>query len=587
MGTSNFARRMRIAAVVAASGWCIAAGPAVAADQPDAPLASASTPASAGSDSAVSAAQADLDAMQLGEPFRSRAAGIELRPPAGGTELREPGGADVVRFLYPQRGWDIHVKRTSSSKPISLSLPRTPSGALGLLELTEDQIKAADPSAQILDQEVKNYPPYNVGVVVARHHVATSRELLQEAIFQRDPTDFYIIQFLTQLDPAAAADQAPTDAAREQSARQMFALMLGTVRLLDWSELKHEQNQRLYRTEELYHELSETRLKAAMVPQQVMRVLRDGRDLGFIVQTEQLATHAGHDGIEVNLRSHIETEAPKPAGPAPIVPGGQVINLPRIGPGSSGSAAAAAPAAPQPTRVDRLTKLFVTFDRRHEDWSIQTRVDTGQLQPTITSELGNTDMEVHEVLDREALAQHEVTDPNDPKQPPVHEREKYTLSVTDYTRTGNSPPVDQDLPPYYLPAALAQMLPRLLPLDTPSTYMFYSWVSEEHKVMARYVDVLGERDVNLDGKPIRAVAIADRIGVDGSPTTTYMTRHGELLGSVSPEQKLVVLPSDAATINALWHGANITADSGGSDNSGIPANSAGAAGAAGSAAHKP
>jgi hypothetical protein len=90
--------------------------------------------------------------------------------------------------------------------------------------------------------------------------------------------------------------------------------------------------------------------------------------------------------------------------------------------------------------------------------------------------------------------------------------------------------------------------------------MFYGYVSEEREVMARYIDVIGERQVTLDGKQVRATAVQDRIGIDGSPTTSYIDRDGQWLGSVSPEQKLMVLPSNVATVNALWHGANAESD---------------------------
>ncbi len=96
------------------------------------------------------------------------------------------------------------------------------------------------------------------------------------------------------------------------------------------------------------------------------------------------------------------------------------------------------------------------------------------------------------------------------------------------------------------------MLPRLLPLNRPVTYLFQSYVSEQHEVIHRYVDVGFERQVQLGGRTLQAIPISDRIRLEGSPTIHYMSPQGEYLGSVVTEAKIVVLPTDKATLEKIW-----------------------------------
>jgi hypothetical protein len=457
----------------------------------------------------------------MGDPVADHLAGIQLTAPAGGTLIRQINSGDILRFVYADRGWDIHVKMTQSSKPVPLSAVRDVNGVGGLLELTVDQLKSANPSAQMLTAEVKEYPPYQVGVVVARYHAGIDQVLAQQALVRLDDQTYYVIQFTS----AAGKDEA--------AARQAFDLVLGTVKLLDRADLKKEQDQRLYRTEEFLSLMTEKQIRAVLQPQQLLRVIRDGKDVGYVRVTEKPATHANQDGVEVVLRSRIMTTPAAGADGTPAKTG----------------------------QIDRLATFFVAFDRHSEDWSVITTMNDGTTGPQTTTELGNSNLEVHHVLDADAVRSHEVVDPKDPKQPPVRTIEKYTLSVNNYSKQHTSVPVDREIPSkFYLPQAIGELLPRLVPLDDPKTYMFAAYVSDAHEVMARYVDVETMQDVELDGRMQRAFVVKDRIGVDGSVTKHYLTRDGQWLGSVNEDQKLTVLPTDAETILMLWKDAKLAPD---------------------------
>jgi hypothetical protein len=387
-------------------------------------------------------------------------------------------------------------------------------------------------------------------MIAARCNAGVDRGLVQQAIFRSDDQTFYMLLFTT---PARRRDDhSAGDNPGEILAAALFEKVLGTVKLTDRQQLKKEQDQRLIRTRGLFAIWDEKKLRSILIPQQYLRVVRDGKDAGYVQVSEHVANHAGNDGVEIETRSHvtIEPDAPVSSSTPNTAAAGTVV-VPTT------DAPAQPLAAPAPVTTTRQSVMFVTFDRWHEDWSMITEMDTGHGSPTFNSELGNSDMLLRRILDREKAAQMWKEPGKHDQQPPVIERQKYTLSVSQYTKTQAGAPVVRELPVFYLPQALGQLLPRLLSLSEPQTYMFASYVSNQREVMARYVDVLEEQEVDLDGQKVQAVPVKDRIGVEGAATTHYLTPKGEWLGSVSDDGKLMVLPSDADSIRKIWKDARL------------------------------
>ncbi|MGC3944257.1 MAG: hypothetical protein QM762_07035 [Chryseolinea sp.] len=74
----------------------------------------------------------------------------------------------------------------------------------------------------------------------------------------------------------------------------------------------------------------------------------------------------------------------------------------------------------------------------------------------------------------------------------------------------------------------------------------------------RYVDVGPQTNVKLGAAgPQRAIPIKDRLGIEGSVTTHYVSPDGKYLGSVS-DAGITVLPTDAATLVSIWKTPNLT-----------------------------
>jgi len=74
-------------------------------------------------------------------------------------------------------------------------------------------------------------------------------------------------------------------------------------------------------------------------------------------------------------------------------------------------------------------------------------------------------------------------------------------------------------------------------------------------VMQRYVDVLPPARVPFDKRIVQAVQIRERLGLDGPVTTHYITPDGTYLGSETPIEKTIVLPTDASTLINIWKDA--------------------------------
>jgi hypothetical protein len=476
---------------------------------------------------------ADSNDPLLGKLFRSRIEGVQFNPPAGDAMIRELNTGEIVRFVYTDSSWDVRAKPVPLAEPLPLSSPPD----AGLVEITALHLTDSNASAKILRQNTAAINGKDVGRIEATYNAGTDHIFAQQALFEDTPHRYISLQMTSR-------DTAQDDA----QARTVFEHMLATVQILDRSKLKSEQDHRIYNTRGLWVLLDRKTITAAIEPLHFMRVVRDGREVGFIQMNERPAKHNGNDGIEVIVRSRLEVES-QPENPA-AVNEGQATPSPSAGiviPKGIGPSAGPAtqPAAPQ--NLYSYAIYFVTFDRDHEDWTTITQTDE-----QVANQLTETAFSDRTVRRRFTAATNPALDP----QPILTQIPKLTLDVTYTVGKTKQRPVDIDIPDtpsFYLPQALGQLLPRLLPRQE-GIYMFASYVSSQRNVMSRYVDVEPPRDVELEGQTVRAVPITDRIGADGIPTTHYVTREGEWLGSISDDGRLQVFPTDEKTLKGLWPG---------------------------------
>lgn len=453
-------------------------------------------------------------ASALGPAYESRAAGIALRPPAGSKEIHRASPEEIVEFINDEKAWSLKVSRVTLSQPLPLTkFFQNTVQRPGVLELTAENVRRENPNAEMLRHDVTNAGSNQVGLLAYRAPVGNQRRLFQQALIQSTEQQYYVLAFTSRGAPKGTDDSAPDPL--EKEAVDVFNAVLDTVQLLDRSDIRQDQDQRLFRTRAFYVNLSEAKVKKALLPEQYLRLLRDGKDIGYTYAVEEVTKQGGNVGVRVGVRSR---------------------TVPDKG-----------------LQVDAESWLFSSLDRRHETFTNVAAVGDGTTRTDYSTEVGYSDVEVSRKVDKDA-----PPDPKNPKQPAVVTSEDHTLSVTRSTKTRNAPPVTRPLPPWYLPQAFGHLLPRLLPTLEPKGYLFATYVSDQQEVMSRYVDIGRETEVALGGTTHRAIPIKDRIGIEGSVTTHYVTPDGRYLGSVNEDSKITILPSDADAIRKIWSNANLT-----------------------------
>lgn len=533
----------------------LAIGSRAGADPAEVPSAPQDRPASSG----------ELRAGELlGGVFEHQSAGISLRIPLGLHKIASTGvGDDLGQWGDEKRSWQLKLTRSMRPQPASLTSGVDGFGkpVPGMLDQTVEHLKIELPACKVLRQDLTNIRDgdpkvLNNAAMIAVRYTASARHFLsQQAIIQANDRIFYLLT-LTTPGSDAKSDEAPDDT-NERVAVETFRQMLDSVRLLDTEKIVYEQRDRLMRTRALLVNWGRSRLHGAIVPEQWLRVLKDGKDIGYSYITEQAAA-----GVPRALRPE-ELRAGK--GDRDLVQPGDGILV--------GVRARSLETPPQlpgsdkprgPVQVDSASWLFVSPDRKLEDWSRITLIGDGTVDKdgrpikTHVEEFGASSQQVTRSLDKDALPGTK----SDPKQPAVRIHEQYTLDVTTITGSGGAEPLTQQLPPWYLPQALGHMLPRLLPLEQPKSYLFATYVPDAREVMLRYVEVGREQRLTFNGKIQDAIPITDRLGWHASVTTHYMSPAGKYLGSESKDAHVMMLPTDAQTLMSIWKNPNLTPPAG-------------------------
>jgi hypothetical protein len=460
----------------------------------------------------------------LGEEFESKAHGIALRPPKDSVPARRPGASDFVEFVNKDTGWTLKVSKKKLETKGSLTQWRDVQGNLqpGMLEHTAKRLKEELPDAEFLRQEAIPLGAGNAAVIVLRHARNLKPLLSQQAIIERNRREYYLITLTTPGAPAAAAKAAkpaPGEAAAagaaaagaagsERVAAEAFSQILDSVRLLDQQDLRAEQDARLFSTRALMANLlGGERIRKALVKERWTRVLKNGKDVGYSIVRERVLDGAnrkgGQPGVEVAIRSRMM--------PSPDL------------------------------QVDAGSIHFASMDMRHEDWSTLTEyvnlkqraADKAYKAPQV-AEFG--------AADRRALP---------------GRGDDFTLSVTFESTQEQVNPVTRSLPPFHLPQAIAHLLPRLVPLNERKALLFTTWVPESREVVMRYVDVGESRRVDFNGELVRCVPVEERVGLEGSVTTHYVSHDGQWLGSENKESGIKVIPTTEEKLLKLWKDADL------------------------------
>lgn len=519
-------------------------------------------PEQPGTDSADRTPGADaVDGVVLAPSFESQSAGISFRPPADCHVVDSASSKYIAEWSDPSRDWTLKLGKLELKDQLPLVSGKDNNGkeTEGVLERTIKSLRLQLGNCNVLRQDVSNtgdflpppdpnkmHPEWrdNVGLIAVRYSLENRVRLSQQAIVRSNDGVYYI---LTLTSPGRADSGAGDD--KEAVAADVFSRMIDSIRLLDRSAIKRDQDVRLLNTRGAVVNWTATRLHDAIFSEQWVRVIKNGKDVGYSYITENQAS-----GIPRPLRRDEMLEGKSDRDL--VKPGDGILVGIRSRMMIEGMRS---DKTRGPIQVDTSNWYFSSGDRKHEDFSrVVVTNDFKAPKKGYMQEFGVSDKRVRTFYEKPKA------DPNDtsvikPDLPPVPiRRDDWELDVSQTSTIGAAEPFMRKLPPWYLTQALSHLLPRLLPLQTPRTYMFAVYVPETREVMMRYVDVLPEQRLVFNGQIVDAIPIQDRLGLEGSVMTHYLTVEGRYLGSENKEQKIVLLPTNQDTLLQIWKDANLT-----------------------------
>ena len=168
---------------------------------------------------------------------------------------------------------------------------------------------------------------------------------------------------------------------------------------------------------------------------QWLRIIKDGKDQGYSYVVEEEAEKNKRAGVNIGVRSR-------------LVENGE--------------------------QTDAESFFFVAFDRSCEEWSTISQMTgkdaaTGKETRRDTTELGVSTKVDRKILDVEGSEKWACATQKDKSNPPTITQSEYNLTVA---YSGQSPVGAAAPAVVRLPQGLAHLIPRLVPLGEPKTYLF-------------------------------------------------------------------------------------------------------------------
>lgn len=480
---------------------------------------------------------------------------VSFKPFEGGKVVKDAKDrrpSEILRLHNEARNWMLIFDKAELQQPLPLkdTIDRNGIEIPGYLTAAVNFIKSGDARADVLRTDIFDTGLLRMGVLVAHvRNPDNSFSLLQQVVIEISPRLYYSIILHS---PAPEDIKEPTPDMQE--AARVFQAIVDSVEPVDLSKVREDQENRLFRTRALFVQWNRKTLLAAIQPEQFLR-FRKQTDAGYdeigyayvVAQPANAIPRPGEidpatdpekaAGLRVGMRLRSITDPVKRVDAA-----GRQIEDPS-------------------KQIDVESWMFVTFDRNHEVW----KNTTVMLNPAAKkaderevwfAEVGASDLVRERVFDKD-LQPHDFKELDKDNKLPYRLVDRIKLVIRSESKSHVARPIETQVPPWYLPQAMTTLLPRLVPLNHQTGYLFASYNSESRQVMMRYVDVGAETDAVIDGKKVRAIPVVERLGLEGSPTTHYMSAKGAYLGSINAASKVEILPTDRATLVRLWEGRGL------------------------------
>lgn len=501
---------------------------------------------------------AETTPVELGPPFVGQY-DVTFRPFVDAKRIDRQVQSEIARFARDDKKWTLVFDRAQLPRDIPIRDTKDQRGVEqpGYLTAAVNAMRSGEAKADVLRAEVIETGKLSIGLITAHSTHNNKPVLMQQALCEVSPRLYYSL-VMTSPAPAKELDKDPAVI----EAVETFKAIVDSIDKVDLSAIRIDQDDRLINLRGLLVNWTPKAVFKVLVPEQYLLFRQDGKDLGYAYVVEQPADALPKPGA-------IERDTPPDPATAAGVRVGMRMRTMR-----------------DPQTVDAETWMFASLDKelprlRHEVWKTVTVVHnslakTEKDKEQWFAEVGSSDLTVERVFDKQVMPddlkemdrklaeekerakkEGRAADERNVDQP-FRMVEQFTLTVRTETNKAVASPMQRKLPPYYLPQAMATLIPRLVPLTIPKNYAFVSYNSDSREVMFRYIDVKPEAEVTINGKPQRAVAVWDRIGYNGDPTIHYMTTKGQYLGSINEGQKIEILPTDRETLTRLFANANLT-----------------------------
>lgn len=476
----------------------------------------------------VSFARAELPRAVFEDKFESVEAGISYRIPIDAVETGRSHEEQIARYTLDEKAeWVLTVDRFILKDPIPLVQDEKADSVFargGFLELSASTMPIDDEKSILRVEMIPIAGQPGAQIVSRFTTVEGDKRIQQRAIIRRADRLYYVISLTS---PVSAFNDLENDPAAIRAV-DIFTRLIDSVQMLDQTKLRIEQDERLFRTRTLFVNWTRPKITAAIVPERWLRVQQNGKDVGYIYEVAELANDIPRAGRSSGLADSDQKAL------------GVRVGLRSRFFNADGS------------RLDSESWMWVGFDKKQESFSHTTVVTRKDESQTYASEVGVTtsSMKTVPIVSR---APGEIRDSIE-----LVRREIYELLVIYQVKNEGRPDYKQELPPYYVPQALAYLMPRLVPLLEPKGYLVATYEPNRKSVMTRYVDVLEPQFATFAGKRQPAIAVEERVGLAGQPTTHYFTPAGEYLATTIAATNTTILPTTQAEILAIWKDANLT-----------------------------
>ena len=458
--------------------------------------------------------------------YSSLEQGLSLQLPPG--ELRKAADPELLVLLAnPQRNWRVELRRLALQTPAALASRELPEGGRqqGLLEVMAN-LTAEGKNGAILRQGLTPLGQADAGTFAVRYSSNLVTLLQQTALIRASDTLYY------QLTMTSPAPDGPAEAlAGDPNVRDAVAAFnaaLNSYKKLDQTEILRDQEERLINARSLFVNLTKQRMLDALVPEQLVLVRKDGRDVGYRYVVEEPAREVPGDpqqrqgvsplealGVRVGVTARLYTDA---------------------------------------GRLGRETWMYAAADMSREEFRERNliRVD-GKVEASnvvVGTMSARTVPKKTRVPRAGGIGFEDRIDLVDDRRLQV----SFAGEAIDKSQT-----LERELPAWYVPQAIEQLLPRLAAWYGPNKYLVAVYAPDRKEVWQQYVDVEPINSVPVHGVRREAIVVATRLGLGGSVTRHYVEPQTfKWLGSVG-DDGVENWPSDVATIRSIWDDANLAA----------------------------